>query len=225
MKNFILFFALLISPFGLVATDCIPDCECDTDWTLEVRGAYYYLPNKSLKRVYTSHWIDYEVEAAKRVHPFIEIWGGVSWASKQHGHTRRTYGEYHDVFRDRTKIFVLPVSLGLKFIYPIFPFVDVYIGGGACYSFLKIKNFCKEHYSYMGLSHSPFKKAIYKNEFGGIFKVGFQFAMSDSTFLDFFADYYAQRFHLSHRRDRRDVFNRNVDCSGFKFGAGFGVYF
>ena len=49
--------------------------------------------------------------------------------------------------------------------------------------------------------------------------------MSDSTFLDFFADYYAQRFHMSNKRDRRDIFHHAIDCSGFKFGLGFGVYF
>lgn len=224
MKMNRLLFILFLLPLKLLATNCIPDCEVNTDWTMEVRGAYYYLPNKQVKKVYTADWIDYEVEVAKRVHPFVEIWGGVCWASK-HGHTRRTYGSYDYPFKDSTKIFVLPVSLGFKLIYPLFPYVDVYVGGGISYSFLKIKNFCKEHYSDWGLSHSPFKKGIYKNEFGGVCKCGFQVAMSDSTFLDFFVDYYGQRFHLSKKKDSRDVFRRNIDCSGFKFGAGFGVYF
>lgn len=222
MKALAILCTFLFFPFGIWATDCIPDCEAATDWTLEVRGAYYYVPNKSVERVYTSDWIDYEVEAAKRIHPFVEVWGGVNWASK-HGHTKRDY--YGITFKDSTKIFVLPVSLGLKLIYPLFPYVDIYAGFGICYSFLKIKNFCKERYSYWSFSHSPFKKGIYKNEVGGVFKAGFQVAMSDSTFLDFFVDYYAQRFHLSHKTDLRDVFKRHVDCSGFKFGAGFGVYF
>lgn len=222
MKPLTLLFALFLLPMTLLSTDCIPDCEAMTDWTLEVRGAYFYIPNKQLKDVYTHHWLDYEVEAAKRVDPFVEIWGGVAWANK-HGHTKQRY--HHHLFKDSTKIFVLPVSLGIKLIYPIFPYVDVYAGAGVCYSFLKIKNFCKEDYSYMGFSHSPFKKGIYKNGFGGVFKTGFQVALSESTFLDFFVDYFAQTFTLSHRKDRRDVFDKRIDCSGFKFGAGFGVYF
>lgn len=222
MKNLTLFLTLLFLSIGLFATDCIPDCDCETDWTLEVRGAYYYFPNKSIKKIYADHWIDYQVETAKRVHNFVEVWGGISWASK-HGYAHRMYDYYR--FKDSTKMFVLPVSLGLKLIYPILPCVDVYTGFGVCYSFLKIKSFCKEDYSYYGFSRSPFRKCIYKNEFGGVFKIGFQYAMSESTFLDFFADYYTQRFHLSHRRDRRDIFNRVVDCSGFKFGVGLGVYF
>ena len=216
--------SLFLFSFSIRATDCIPECEFNTDWTMEVRGAYYYLPNKSVKKIYTDQWLDYQVEVAKRVHNFVEVWGGVSWASK-HGHMHERAGYYHYRFKNSTSMSVIPVSLGLKAIYPILPFVDVYAGIGGCYSFLRIKNFCKENYAYHGLSESPFKKAIYKNAFGGIFKIGLQYAMSSSTYLDFFGDYYTQYFHLSHKRDRRDVFNHSVDCSGFKVGLGFGVYF
>ena len=224
MKHLTLFFAFFLLPFTLFSTDCIPDCDTETDWTLEVRGAYYYVPNKAVEKVYTSDWLDYQVEVAKRVHPFVEVWGGFNMASK-HGHASRVYGSYDYRFKDSTRVYVLPFSLGLKLIYPLFPFVDVYAGAGACYSFLKIKNFCKEHYSSMGISRSPFRKAIYKNDVGGVFKVGFQVALSETTFLDFFTDYYAQRFKLSEKSDPRYVFKRHIDCSGFKFGAGFGVYF
>gem|GEM_PF-1457074 len=222
MRNFTPFFALLFFPFQMFATDCLPDCDCETDWTLEVRGAYYYLPDRALKKVYTPHWMDYEVETAKRVHDFIEVWGGVSWASRK-GHGHRIYR--HEDLRERTTLFLLPISLGLKVIYPILPCLDVYLGAGISYSFLKIKYFCREHFFQEELSRSSLKKAIYKNEFGGLFKVGCQWAMSDSTFLDFFVDYQGQRFRLSHKDHRRNLFSHPLDCSGFKFGAGCGVYF
>jgi outer membrane protein len=226
MKNIFWFLVLLFMPFGLTATDCIPDCECETDWTLEVRGAYYHPTSTPLRKVYTSHWLDYQVEAAKRVHPYCEIWGGVSWASKE-GRTTRACGYDEFQFKDKTKIFVLPLSAGLKFIYPILPCIDVYVGGGICYSFLRIKNRCQEHYSYFEFCRSPFKKAIFKNEVGGVIKLGVQYAMSDSTFLDFFADYLIQRFHFSHHvhESGRRIFKHHLDCSGFKFGIGLGVYF
>lgn len=223
MLNYRQLFAFFLFPLSLLATDCIPDCEYNTDWTLEIRGAYFSVQNKAIKKVYSSHWIDYQVEAAKRVHPFIEIFGGVNWTYRQ-GHTKRYFGFYGEEFRDRTRIYVLPVSLGVKLIYPILPYVDAYVGAGACYSFLKIKNFCREDYSYF-MPRSPFKKAIYKSQFGGVFKIGFQVALSKSTFLDFFVDYFAQTFRISHKRDSRDVIKKVADCSGFKFGAGFGVYF
>lgn len=221
MRNLRSFLMLLLLPFGLLATDCIPNCECETDWTLEVRGAYYQPCSKSFAKVYTRHLLDYQVEAAKRIHPFCEIWGGISWASK-HGHTRRVYDSYSYEFKDKTQIFILPVSLGAKLIYPIMPYVDLYAGAGVCYSFLRIHNHCNDDYSYWGLSRSPFKKEIHRSRWGAIFKVGFQIAMSDSTFLDIFADYYSQHFHIS---SHRSIFKHDLDCSGFKIGAGLGVYF
>lgn len=226
MKHIMLFFTLIFLPLRLLATECIPDCQMETDWTLEVRGAYYDLSSKAIEKIYTNSWLDYQVEGAKRVHRLWEVWGGICWASK-HGHTRRTYGSCDYKFKDSTKMFILPVSLGLKFIYPILPFIDIYAGVGVCYSFLKIKNFCKEEYSYWGLHRSPFKKNIYKSRLGGVFKLGFQYALSDSTFFDVFADYYLQHFHFSHKKGKsnRNIFNHDLDCSGFKFGAGFGVYF
>ena len=225
MKHLALFFVLIFLPFGLQSTDCIPYCECDTDWTLEVRGAYYQPASKHLRQVYSQHLLDYQVTVAKRVHDFCEIWAEVDWAIKQgSGHKHYDYDYYG--FKDKTRLSLLPVSLGLKLIYPILPFVDVYVGGGLSYSFLRIKNHCKEDYSYWEFHHAPFKKVIYKNSLGGVLKIGFQVAMSDSTFLDFFADYYFQKFHFSHVNESRgSFFKHHLDCSGFKFGAGFGVYF
>lgn len=226
MKHLIYFLASVFLSTSLLATDCIPDCESETDWTLEVRGAYYQPSSKQLRKVYSSSLLDYQVTVAKRVHPFCEIWGELDWTVKRgHGHKHYDYDYYG--FRDRTRISIMPLSLGLKVIYPIFPFVDIYAGAGASYSFLRIKNTCREDYYYWGFSHSPFKKEIYKYAFGGLFKVGFQVALSDSTFLDFFADYTLQRFHFSKHEDYsgRSLFRHELDCSGFKLGAGFGVYF
>lgn len=244
MKHLQLFFALLAFPFFLPATNCIPDCECNTDWTLEVRGAYYRPNSKKLKKIYSSCLIDYQITLAKRIHPYCEIWAEFDWTIKRSKIHREdyyhfTYGGYEGVesrdFNDYTKLSIIPISLGIKLIYPILPCVDVYAGAGASYSFLRIRNhFEKDEYSsdyYWSFSSSsspaPFKKLIHKEDFGGLFKVGVQYAMSDSTFLDFFADYYLQHFRFSRNEDREDrsLFKHRLDCSGFKFGAGLGVYF
>lgn len=226
MKHLFYFLAIICVSAALSATDCIPDCECNTDWTLEVRGAYYQPSSKQLRKVYSSCLLDYQVTVAKRVHPFCEVWGEFDWTVKE-GKAHRLADYYDYRFKDKTKLSIIPISLGLKAIYSIFPFIDIYAGAGVSYSFLIIKNHCEGDYSYWGYSHSPFKKEINKSGFGGLFKAGFQIAMSESTFLDFFADYTLQRFHFSkHESDSgRSVFKHHLDCSGFKFGAGFGVYF
>ena len=226
MSHFIRLFTFLILPFYSLATLCIPDCECETDWTLQVRGAYYYIPSRPIEKIYTHHWLDYQVEAAKRIHPFVEAWIGLDWAGKR-GHAY--YSVERCTIKNKTRMFILPVNFGFKAIYPIFPYVDLYAGAGLCYSFLKIKNTCKHNQkSYECTCHgSPVTKGIYKNEWGAVFKVGFQYAMSDSTFLDFFTDYYAQTFRFpdKKRQAERAIFRHSLNCSGFKYGIGFGVYF
>lgn len=218
-------FAILLLTLPLAATDCIPNCEFRTDWTMEVRGAYYYMPSKSIERVYTHQWLDYQVCLAKRVHPYVEVWGEVDWANKR-GHMHERAGYYHTRLKNKTRMSILPISLGLKAIYPILPFVDIYAGAGVSASFLRIKSHCQsDYYSYYGVSHSPWKKAVYKNSIGGLFKVGVQYALCPSMFIDLFADYIVQSFDHFHKHDRRDVFKQKVDCSGLKAGIGLGVYF
>ncbi len=224
MKALILLLTFLL-PLRLFAITYDRNCECreDTTWTLDVRGAYYQPSSKAVRKIYSSGWMDYQVEASYRIHDFFEIFGGVNWASKQHGHIQPlSYG-----FKNQTKMYILPLSLGAKFIYPILPCVEIYLGAGVCYSFLKIHNHCKEEYYYWGLSRAPFKKNIYKSNEGAVFKVGLQFDLGDRVFLDLVVDYFSQRFRFSHHEDltRRCIFKHYVDCSGFKYAAGLGVYF
>lgn len=232
MLKAISFLLLLFLPFTVAARNMAFDCdERDTFWKLTVRGAYYHPSSRPIKKIFSSGWIDYQIESSFQVIDFVEVWGGVAWSLKQHGHFSSSY----EGFKIKTKMYVLPLSLGVKFIYPILPCVDFYLGAGGCYSFLKIhahrpEDPYSESDDYSGYSvhhhHHP-KRDIYKSGFGGVFKVGFQWDLGDNVFLDLFVDYFSQRFSFS-RHDRlrgERVFKRHVDCSGFKYGAGVGVYF
>jgi hypothetical protein len=247
MKIFTLLLTLLL-PLGLIADcneiydpgldgsiPCCPPCfdTCyDCPWTLEVRLAYYQPIYRLTKKLYSHAWLDYQVEVSRRVQKYLEIWGGVYWATK-HGNIRssgyghRVYDDYSDSFKNGTKIYVLPLCLGMKFVYPLRPCLDFYLGVGICYSFLEIRNHCKEHYSYWGYHYAPFRHVIHKNGLGATFKAGLRYDLCATTFLDFFVDYFAQRFKFSHHDDEsgRIPFNHYLDCSGFKYGAGIGVYF
>jgi outer membrane protein W len=221
MKFFILFLTLLL-PLRLLAVCCV-DYEEEKDWALAVRGAYYKHTSKAIRRIYPTGWIDYQVEASKRVNDFVEFWTGVYWASKQHGRAHSASGR----FRDQTRMYILPLNVGFKLIYPVLPCIEAYIGAGVCYSFLTIRNRCKEQYSCWGLSRSPFRSRTQRSGVGAVFKLGFKYDLGGNVFLDIFADYFSQRFHISRHKKSfsRNIFRHHVDCSGFKFGAGLGVYF
>lgn len=222
IKFFNVLFSLLFT-FS-VSASCIPDwipcCfDCEKNWTLEVRCSAYTPQSSKLKKIYSTTWLYYDVEASKRINDHLEGWVSIGWTGKQDGKS------FRDPFglKNKTKINIVPVGAGLKMIFPVYPCIDLYLGAGICYSFLELQNICHDDYSSYGFSSAPYKRVVHSNRFGAIGKVGFQYAMSDTTFLDFFADYYAQQFHLS--RHEKNVFKRTISCDGFKFGAGFGVYF
>lgn len=234
MKILTLLMTLLL-PLGLLADNCNMDCDpdslicfesCEKLWTLTVRWAYYQPVSRAPTKYYSKAWLDYQVEASKRVHDYLEIWGGMCWMNK-HGRIRPgCYNDGYDYsFKSSTKLSVLPFSLGIKFVYPLFSCLDFYVGLGACYSFLAINTHCKDDYSYYGYHRSPFKHSIHKCNLGGVVKAGFRYDLCCTTFLDFFVDYYGQRFRFSDDRYTRAIFRRYLDCSGYKLGVGLGVYF
>ena len=220
MKIF-LFFLSLCLPFSLPALFCVTDC--DTDWKLEVRAAYYQPHSKQIGKIYSRSWLDYEVEASRRVGCFCEIWGGVYWANK---HGRADHSRLSG-FKQPTNIHVLPLSMGAKFVYPLFPCAEVYFGAGPCYSFLRVHNHSHAHRSHWLLKDRPCKKNLYDYAWGGLFKTGIQIALCRTMFLDIFADYITQRFKVpsSEEAKRLGLIHGDIDCSGFKFGAGLGIYF
>lgn len=219
--RFLSLFLLLILPLGISAATCESE-DLQAGWTLEVRTAYYRPSAKQVRKIYSSGWLDYQVETSKRLFEFFDVWGGVSWANKQ-GRLR----SYDEEFRNRTQLSIVPISLGVKGIYPLFGSIECYVGAGICYSFLHVRNRCRDSYSVYGLSCSPFKKDIRKSDLGAVVQAGFHYTLCETVFLDFFADYYSQQFRFPSEESRahRYVFKHHLNCSGFKLGAGIGVYF
>lgn len=211
MKPIAFFISLLLLPIFLAASD----------YSLEVRVAGFSPSSKNVKDIYSSAWIDFEVFASKRISQYWEAWGEVDWSIKK-GHSDK--GEYG--FKDSTRAWILPVSLGLRFVYPLTCRISAYAGAGATYSFLKIDNRCEDYQSYYFYSSSPYKKHIYKGTMGGVAKLGILINTGDNTFVDFFVDYIWQDFHLGHHQlFQEKVFGRHFNGSGFKAGGGFGVRF
>jgi len=217
MKIMIYFLLLIGLPFHLSAQDSLSE----TDWTLEIRGACYSPQSNKIREIYSRAWIDYQVLTSKKIASNVEFWGQVSWSIKKGSTSKGKYG-----FKDRTRAWILPIAAGVRFIYPVACRTHAYFGAGACYSFLKIDNRCENIYDYYFRSNAPFHKHIRKHEIGGLFKMGVLFETGDKTFIDLFADYYLQNFHLGHHNlFEEKIIKHKFQASGFKFGAGFGVNF
>ncbi|MDP1881177.1 MAG: hypothetical protein Q8K60_09595 [Parachlamydiaceae bacterium] len=196
-------------------------------WTLDVRFAYFSPSSKKIRDVYSSAWFDFQVETSKRIFKYVDFFAGVSWAVKHSHKEPIRYG-----FKDKTRMFLLPFSAGLRWMYPILPCTEIYLGAGVCYTFLQIRNRFREdcsdfqyYYADRYYSSAPFQHNTKKSALGGVFKVGVHYTLGSYTFLDIFADYYLQRFDISKNGKKRSIFTGHVNCSGFKFGAGLGVFF
>ncbi len=176
------------------------------DLSIEGRIAYYKPSSKRVQEIYSNGWADYQVEVSKDFFCNWRVWAGVSGFSKK-GHSIG--------FNDPTRIQMIPVSLGVKYMYSLTPCTKIYLGGAGCYSFLKIR----DHSDYV-------HQHIRKEEFGGLIQAGAYYYFSRCLYADVFVDYLFQHFHFSHSHDSYYYVKRNsLDMSGFKVGAGIGCTF
>lgn len=191
------------------------------DWTLEIRAACYTPQSKETTEMYSHAWVDFQAFTAKKIACNWELWSQVSWTIKRGHSSKGVYG-----FKDHTRAWMVPISAGLRFIYPISCRVQTYLGAGVNYTFLRIDNRFEDLYGYSFYNSSPFKKHIYKNAFGGLFKAGIVIDTGDNTFIDLFVDYFLQNFRLGHHNFfQEEIIGKHFKANGIKCGAGFGVNF
>ncbi len=213
--------------------------------TAEARVAYYHPSSHRVRKIYGDGWADYQFELSKSFKLgslfggndnccgscgdccgnggggfFSDLefrgWVGVSGFSRK--------GESIG-FNDDTRLQLIPVNFGLKILYPIFCNTKVFIGGAACYSFLRIKD-----------DSDYVHKHTHRQEWGGLFQSGITYSFCDWGVVTFFADYFFQRFNFHDKRyssfydypyfyDDRFIERNDLDLSGYKIGVGLGLSF
>jgi outer membrane protein len=241
---------LLILSLPLQAWDC---CE-PFGITAEARVAYYRPSSNRVRRIYGDGdgWADYQFELSKAFRGF-GIFGLGGEGSNNGGFGGGGFGSCDDCgcgglndlewrvwvgvngfsrkgesigFDDRTRLQLIPINFGLKIFYPIFCNTKVFIGGAACYSFLRIR----DHSEYV-------RKHTRKEDWGGLIQSGITYNFCDWGVVSAFADYYFQRFDFHSTdyssfygsgysyNDHRYIERHSLDMSGYKVGVGLGVTF
>lgn len=188
---------------GHLSADCLSD-YCPTV-CVNARVAYFRPESKKVRKIYADGWADYQLEVFQELCPNWQIWSGISGFSKK-GHSL----ELHD----HTKLQLIPLSLGLKYIYPFTCNLDGYLGVGACYSFLHIR----DHSDYV-------EQHISRQDWGGVGQIGLYYQAQQGFFINLFADYFYQRFYFHHVDFSHYVQRHNLNLSGWKLGAGIGICF
>lgn len=183
--------------------DEILTCPIIDGFTFKV--AYFRPESSRVRRIYSSGWADYQVEYSKSVCQNWLLWTGASGFCK-HGHSIG--------LNDDTRLRLIPISLGVKYLYSIAPCLDLYAGGAVCYSFLRIKD------------DSPYvHRNVSSQTFGGLAQVGLYYYFTQSFHLNVFADYLFQRFTFPRSSSNPFVERNDLNMSGWKIGGGIGVNF
>lgn len=186
--------------------------DCCESWlpagaSLEVRASYFRPTSKKVRKIYSDGWAVYGVRGSLNFCSNVQAWLGVDWSSNK----GRSIG-----LKDRTQLRLVPITFGMNYLFNLTPCAQFYLGGGACYSILRIKD------------HSPYvKEHISKRTWGGIIETGINYYFTQCFFADLFVDYLFQRFCFSnsHSGYSSYVERHNVDVSGFRIGGGLGVSF
>jgi len=175
----------------------------------EIRSAAFYPISHRFKQVYGDRGLSVQAEGARTLknHRRLEIWENVEWIY-MHGEAHPSGCGIGNT-RNKSRIDILNVSLGLKTIGKVFSnWLYLYAGIGPDLGIVFVENTMncgtsksKQHKSYLAV--------------GGIFKSGAQVYLTPSFYLSAFADYLYLPVD----------FHDTIDIGGLKAGGGIGARF
>lgn len=167
------------------------------DTTVEARVGYFYPSSHLLRKIYRQGGVEGEFELSKNINCNWQVWGNVNYFSR----TGRSRGE-----GNKTRITIVPISVGLKYVFIPSSRIRPYVGIGPTYSFVNIRN--HTHYT---------KRHSHKDGFGFVVKSGLNYDLTCKFLLDLYVDYYYQQVHF-HRGGHRQT-------GGLRTGLGLGYRF
>lgn len=186
-----LYCALLLA-FFLAPLPCF---AAEGSTTVELRCAAFFPTDKRFRQIYGSVNPSFQIETSTPLNCIVDMWANFDWFSKRAAVSGC----------GKTRIDIPNLSLGLKKVCPLTCCFDVYVGLGASFSWITLKN---------PACGGGFEKTT-KFAFGGVLKTGVNYTLCKCIFLDFFVDYLYLPVHI----------NRTIDCGGLKAGVGIGYQF
>lgn len=167
---------------------------------IEAKAGYFFFSDHTMRKVYDQGGEDVQLSFS---YPFGKIWnlyGSIEFLERR----GRSLNDHQ-----RTRIDELPLTLGLKPVFPISSAVDYYFTLGPRYTFVWVKN------------HSSFvDRTMHKSGFGGFFGTGFIFHIGRHWILDLFGEYSYTRLHF--HSSKHNVIGESRQVGGFTFGGGLG---
>ncbi len=179
--------------------------HCGNEYLPEVRIAAFIPTDSTYQKVYSSTPL-YTLEFSARVWKGLAPFASVSYLFNS-GHLVGA-----TVSKDATKLYMVPIGLGLKYFFDVGNF-QPYLGAGPLISYNRVTT------DYPYIPSPQDKWAV-----GGLFKLGALTNINSSFFLDLFLDYNFLRVTFKNTTSKFVQVN-TADLSGFALGAGLGMRF
>lgn len=206
-----------IIAFALLAMFLFPKAiRADHPLFVEVKGACFRPFDPILRKIYSPHMANYQVEATypisetKQIWNQFNVWGAVNYIFAVEGDSLW--------LREDSKMRIVPLTLGVKWIWPHIGVpkendLQLYVGLGMRYFFVRIDN--ETDYA--------IEKVTF-NGMGGVLEAGGLLYITSRVFLDFFLDGSYRRFYSS-SKDGHPVKRHSLQVGGFSAGGGIGFKF
>jgi hypothetical protein len=209
MKTFKIAFFFLLSSSVIFSKEDQPidlekkeiESKANSDlYMAEFSAAYFYPVGKEFRSFYDGGVI-WGLEFDYKVHKYLYVWNEADFFSKK--------GK--DCLGKTLKLLVVPLSVGLKWVYPESGWRP-YLGVGleASYFSEKTKDRCLIH-------------SLHMWDLGVRFKSGMLFLFKELYFVNLFADYSLRK--VLHRTEHDSVVLKNPNVDNCSFGGAFGVSF
>lgn len=174
---------------------------------IEGKYAAFFPVSQKIRRLYHSVIPTVELEIAQRFCPCWQAFANLGYIFSNEGSSLRC--------KKQTKLELVPATLGIKYVCSLDQCLDVYIGAGLTYSFIRIKD-----------KTPSIKHHLSKSGFGGQLKTGFMYYVCPYIFFEGFFDYMYQTFHFSKHTSKTHFRSKqSPQFSGFKLGFGLGIGF
>ena len=169
----------------------------------EVKAGYFFFSDATMSKVYDQGGLDVQLSGSYPVWRWLQIYGSAEYQTRS-GHS---LGDHQ-----RTRIWEVPLSLGLKPVFMICKTVHYYITIGPRYSFVHQHN-----------SSDFVDKTVSNSGLGGFLNTGFNFFPIEHFLIDTFFEYSYVKIHF--HPHKTNVFGKAAQVGGFTFGAGLGYAF
>ncbi len=189
--------------------DCVfcPDpiavCSVKQHPLLEVKAGYFFFTQQDMRRVYNQGGIDLQLCGSYPVYKLLHVYGSVEYLER----SGKSIGGHQ-----KTSIWEIPISAGLRPVFPIGDHVEYYLTLGPRYFFVHAHN-----------RSSYVSKKMEANGCGAFANTGFLFIIGKYFTVDLFGEYSYKRLHF--HTGKEGASGHTVQVGGLTFGGGLGYSF